>query len=304
LTVWTPAELKANVPDAVMLVTRSVRERAEKTLGYPVVASTMNVKPATKDVVVIGGGTLIDEVKVWRWKRRPDVKLYAAASIWGSGAEASKIAVLNRETKEIYVDDKLRPDVRINWPELGETVSAELARDACGDAMSHAFEALVSPVASDAIRAEAAKTLNRMLTLPLAYNTEWFELSAKACELQASSSVGVVHGIAHVLEMGALTTGTVTPGLTHAHLCSTYLLPVLDYDNSKSEKVKQILEKQGVADFELRARFTQLHDAAFYQTLLPKLEKSWTAVVKDRCTRTNPALVTMDSLGFFKNWKA
>ena len=90
------------------------------------------------DLVVIGGGTLIDETKVWRLEQSPELTLIAIPSIWGSGAEASPIAVRNRGgKKDIRVDKKLLPDARAVWPELAATISPERVRFACGDSWSH-----------------------------------------------------------------------------------------------------------------------------------------------------------------------
>ena len=50
-------------------------------------------------LIVIGGGTLMDEAKIWRAHNAPGIRLIVIPSLWGSGAEVSPVAVLNRRVK-------------------------------------------------------------------------------------------------------------------------------------------------------------------------------------------------------------
>jgi alcohol dehydrogenase class IV len=161
-------------------------------------------------LIAVGGGLLIDQAKLAR-QETAGVKLAAIPTLWGSGAEFSPIAVWMEGGKKLFRrDPALLPDVAIYFPDFAKTLSPELMRWGCGDAWAHALEGFLSPLASDETRRGLASTLQGMLNLGVGNDPQWFELSALACAGQATSSVGLVHGMAHALE-GVL-------GLGHARL--------------------------------------------------------------------------------------
>ena len=151
-----------------------------------------------------GGGTLIDRAKATA-KRRPEpVRVVAVPTLWGAGAEASPVIVLNGSdgVKEIAIDDAFLPDARVVWPEPSATAPTALRRAGAGDVWAHTLEALISPLAGDSIREDAAALVHELLPLTPGgeHATTWLDLSARACALQSRASVGLAHGIAHQLE--------------------------------------------------------------------------------------------------------
>ncbi len=111
----------------------------------------------------------MDHAKIWRHDRSPTSELTAIASIWGSGAEVSPIAVQTvGGRKVISCGAHLLPDARATWPELALSISEDRARDACGDVWAHAVEGFLSPLASDELRRQIAEVItdlsNRILT--------------------------------------------------------------------------------------------------------------------------------------------
>jgi hypothetical protein len=123
-------------------------------------------------------------------------------------------------------------------------------------------------------------------------------VSVRACELQAASSVGLVHGIAHALEPALADRSAAG----HAALCATYCLPVLDFNVAAGDKVPRLCAEYGVDLPTLRAVLRAVHDAGRYARWLPTLERTWAAVTRDPCSRTNAALVRPASLAFFRHW--
>ncbi len=250
-------------------------------------------------LVVIGGGVLLDEAKVWRLRSAPTTRLVAVPSLWGSGAEDSPIAVLNRDgAKEMTVDDALVPDIVALWPKVLESLSEPLCRAACGDVWAHTLEALLSPIASEEVRADTALVLKEVLQLPLDADLRWFELSARACRAQAASSVGLVHGLAHVLE-GKLAAAMPNERLGHAQLCSLFLWPVMMF-NAEADRFNELLAAHSIDRDLVFERCREFFDAELYARLLPFVEEHWRAVLRDACTRTNSALVRRTSLDFLK----
>lgn len=250
-------------------------------------------------LVAVGGGTLLDAAKLWRVQRSPATKLIAVPTLWGSGAEASPVAVQSTPAgKEIAMAPEYVPDVRVVWPELGETVPESVARHACGDAWSHVLEAFVSPLASQETRKACAELMTRMLRVPLHFAPEWFDLSAEACGLQAASGVGLVHGFAHQLE-APLVGAHPGDGWGHAKLCAVFLLPVMRFNQAHSPKLDNYAAQFGLDLAAVWAVLEQLFEAEAFAAAMQLATERWPAIARDRCTRVNHVLVRGDALGFF-----
>lgn len=277
----------------------SVRELVQATFPWPTANPTAEFPVDVDTLVVVGGGSLIDMAKALRHDTAPQVRLIAIPSIWGSGAEASPIVVLTHaDRKEIHSNDAYLPDARVVWPELAASVPPNLARYACGDAWAHAVEGFLSPLATGELRCEIADLIGEMLALPLAADSRWFEASARACAAQARSSVGLVHGIAHVLEP-ILRTEQPSAAWGHARLCATYLWPVLRLLHGASSKLTDLTQQYGIDLTRIEATAQAAYSADDYDATLPALEANWKRVLRDPCTRTNCVLVRNDHLSFF-----
>ena len=298
---WTWTELlAADVGRAVAWVTPSVAGRVPTAARFACVPPAALLPGDLDTLVVIGGGTLIDKAKSAARDREQSVQLIAVATIWGSGAEASPVVVLDREgKKEILIDDKYRPDRRVIWEEVATSIPTARAKLACGDCWAHALEGFLSPLAGADVRAELVETMRQMLAVPLSNDARWFELSARACAGQARSSVGLTHGIAHTLE-GPLRQAQPEEDWHHARLCSAFLWPVMCLNRTRSEKWSQLVGDQdldfGAVDEVLRTLF----DREGYEKALPTLVQHWRAVLRDRCTRTNSVLVRPTHLRYFE----
>ncbi len=300
--MWSVERLATeDLPNAVVWSTPSVRERVESRLPYPRRPSLTPLDATTGALVVIGGGTLIDAAKVFRHERAPTVRLVAVPSIWGSGAESSPVAVVDGVDgrKVIRMGPEFVPDVRVYWPELANSIPPRLARQACGDAWSHALEGFLSPLATEDLRREIASTLSAMLDLPIGTDPRWFEASADACRLQAQSSVGLVHGIAHTLE-GPLRAAQPDFGWGHAALCSTFLWPVFAFTLEHSDRARDRLAAEGIDSDRVLEVARKLFDDEAYERALPLLTTNWQIVLRDPCTRTNGTLVRPSQLDFFQ----
>ena len=250
-------------------------------------------------LIVIGGGSLIDRAKLWKFNASRDVELVAIPSIWGSGAEVSPVAVyFEGAHKKALVDPALVPDKACFWPELVDSIPEKLALFACGDAWSHAIEGFLSPLADDDLRSELAAVMRAMQELPLASDARWFEPSARASAGQARSSVGLVHGIAHTLEL-ELQRKFPNEGWGHARLCSVFLLPVMEFNRLQSDKWKNLARDYELDSEAVFSVLEQLFDAAAYNQALPLLDRHWMEILRDPCSRTNSSLVRPAGKAFF-----
>jgi alcohol dehydrogenase class IV len=293
----------ADLGRAAAWVSPSVAARANGTLPWPRATLAEAVTQGLDTLVVIGGGTMIDEAKAAvRDAGRPR-RLVVIPSIWGSGAEASPVVVLNREgKKQIRIDRKYLPDYCVCWPELAKSVPADRARQACGDCWAHALEGFLSPLATDNVRDELSRVIQDMSATPLGNNPCWFQLSGRACAGQARSGVGLVHGIAHTLEH-PLQTANPRDGWHHARLCATLLLPVMQFNRDTSDKWNCLNKTWPLDTDAIFHILRQLFEPASYAIILPLLEQHWMQVVRDPCSRTNSALVRPQSIEYFRAWK-
>jgi alcohol dehydrogenase class IV len=298
--VWNVADLKkARLGNADVWCLDHWAPKVQARLGTRILSHRDEPDGSIDTLVVVGGGALIDRAKIWRQEHNRAIRLIAIPVVWGSGAENSPVAVASHNGKKtIYVGEDYLPDIRVVWPELAEDISPERLRQAIGDVWAHALEGFLSPLASDPLRRELAKAIETILSLPLEYHPDWFEVSAQACNAQSRSSVGLVHGIAHTIE-GPLRKRFPQKRLGHAALCSVYLWPVLSFNMHNSDKVAELFGAYGLDQHAVLRSTKTLYDSELYLNFLPALEQHWRLILRDPMTRTNCTLVRASHLSFF-----
>ena len=84
--------LEAQLGQTLLLVTPSVSEKATELLFFDLAKSLKSLPSDLDTLIVIGGGNLMDEAKIWRAHHAPGTQLIAIPSLWGSGAEVSPVA--------------------------------------------------------------------------------------------------------------------------------------------------------------------------------------------------------------------
>jgi alcohol dehydrogenase class IV len=296
----TPEELaKTEIGKALVWGSPRWAQNVAQHLGVELATALSAIPEDMQTLVVVGGGTRIDQAKVWRNRERPELRLVVIPSLWGSGAEASPVAVLDHDgAKEILVGEAYLPDIRCVMPSLAESIPDDLACYACGDSWSHALEGFLSPLASQDLRSDLGQVILAMLGLPLGKHPDWFDLSARACAGQARSSVGLVHGIAHTIE-APLRRAYPETGWGHARLCACFLYPVMCFNRQASNKLDTLMAEYGLETDVVLAHVRDLYDDLDYTSALPVLEGLWKQVLRDQCSRTNSALVRAQSVSYF-----
>jgi alcohol dehydrogenase class IV len=301
---WDLADLEsASLGRAYLYASPSVRERVAERLPLSIIDSLDVMTADAETLLVAGGGTVLDRAKCFRAAQQPALRLIGIPSVWGSGAEVSPIAVLNGDSKEVHCSESLIPDQYVVWPELAQSAPADLLQYACGDVWAHVLEAFCSPLASDAIRTQAAELMNEIAAYPLAFDPRWFDASAAACLLQSRSSVGLIHGFAHALEP-LLRAAEPAGNWGHAKLCSTFVFPVLNFNLSRSSKVERLAAQHGLNLENVQAVGEALFTEAAYAIAMAVAGQHWEAITRDPCTRTNCILVRRHSLAFFQQFAA
>jgi alcohol dehydrogenase class IV len=298
--VWTLERLLAeDLGPTVVWATPSVAGRVASALTHPLLEPLSALPGTTRTLIAVGGGTLIDAAKIFRVETAPELRLVAIPSVWGSGAEASPVAVMQDGLrKRIRIGEQYVPDIRVVWPELSDSLPERRVRQACGDAWSHALESFLSPLAERPLRRDIAALIGRLRELPLGRDPRWFESSVEACRLQAASSVGLTHGIAHTLE-GPLLAGQPDSGWGHAALCATFLWPVMSLNLRLSDRTAAKFEEEGLEPSAVLASARFLFEEDLYDRAVGPLAAHWSEVLRDPCTRTNGVLVRPNALDHF-----
>ncbi|GIU13348.1 hypothetical protein TUM4261_27500 [Shewanella sp. c952] len=199
--------------NAAIEFTRSVNADAILSVGGgSVIDASKGVKYAMHKglddirTVIAGGG----HMDVWPNNRNITVPHIAVPTTAGTGAEASPIAVFFNEQEKIkasLVASGLEADIAVLDPVLTTKLPAALTRSTAMDALTHAIEAVVSPLSNpftDAYSIQAIKLITHNLPIVLGQPEN---LTARAELLQAStmaisafySSLGgiPIHNCAH-----------------------------------------------------------------------------------------------------------
>jgi alcohol dehydrogenase class IV len=291
--LWSDVEALARQEGTIVWATR----RARQVLGWAEarwIESADLVRDGC-DLIVIGGGAHLDHVKR-HWRGTGARKLIAVPTIWGSGAEASPIAVWIEDGKKQFVKSgAIRPDAMAFYEDFMLTLSPNQVRSACGDTWAHALEGFLSPLATDELRAELAALIRQLQTMPIGLDARWFSLSASASAYQACASVGLAHGIAHVLEPRLMQAG-------HASLCATLLAPVLRFNDAVSEKWRLLTARFDLDGDEILACVSGLSTLDERRALSPHVAVHWRAILRDPCTRSNSVLVRPDGLAALQHF--
>jgi hypothetical protein len=288
------------IKNAVMLASQGIDPGFLARLPFATISDIERLPAGAEWVIVVGGGTLMDKVKYEVRERFPGTKIVAIPSLWGSGAHVSPIVVLNGLEKRVYRNENFLPDAYVLAPELGESVSPALAKYSCGDVWSHVLEGFLSPLATSRLREEASSIICGLLDLPLGFHPEWFVMSGRACLVQAHSSVGLVHGMAHVLEP---VLAEKTPGdWGHARLCTTFLYPVMSYNMSRSDKVLKLCAQYSVDLSLVLEKLKSMFEVSAYQEIIGHAMPLWNRIILDQCSRTNCVLVRREGFHFFSDF--
>jgi alcohol dehydrogenase class IV len=299
----TPLAEMAKLPLATTAcwASPSVADRVRTRWAFPILPPFKLPPPEIQTLIAIGGGAFLDQAKWHRRHEFPGVRLIAVPSIWGSGAEASRVCVRDVDGKKaIELDDALTPDAHAFWPELAESIPFDRREEAFGDVWAHAYESFLCPLTSEPLLAEASNLLRELQSADTQDPLTCFRLSARACALQAASGVGLIHGIAHVLE-GVLRKTDPGGEWHHARLCNLLLWPVHRFNRTHSSKVADRAAQTGFDAATLDDTFRARFKPELYARLVPMLSPHWMDILRDRCTRMNGVLARPAHLDFFTN---
>lgn len=225
--------------------------------------AALYLKTNCDSVIAIGGGSVLDGAKgigilvsngdeIASYEGvdkvlRPIPPLICVPTTSGSAADVSQFAIITN-TKERYkmahVSKMLVPDVSLIDPYVTLTMPDKVSVDTALDALVHAIESYVSPLASFITDMHALSAIEHVvINLPLlvtdydnmAYRTALSRASLEAGLAFSNASLGLVHAIAHSI-------GGYFNYLSHGELNGAFLKHVIAYNYSASDKYKRVEE--------------------------------------------------------------
>lgn len=270
-------------------------------------------------VVAVGGGSAIDASKAIVYKayeKTGDKKTFIAIpTTAGTGSEVTNFSIVTiGEKKEVLIDDLLLPDIAVLVPSFTKSVPNFITADTGMDVLTHAIESLVSKNAdrfSKILSKEAIKLVFE--NLPIVYE-DGLRMKSRKNMIEASTIAGIAftnaglginHSVAHIL-------GGVFH-ISHGRLNAILLPYIMKYNIEKSESARYELRNIAVElglhdeyDFikkieELNRKFNipknlrglnKIDEREYFE----KIDYMAEVAYNDRCTATNPGLVTIINL--------
>ena len=218
-------------------------------------------------IIGIGGGSTMDLAKaVFAAYERPDISLMDIDPSWeltlrrksklmlipttsGTGSESNWVSVVtfkkgDLRRKEFIVNRELIPDYAISDPHFIYNLPKRLVASTGLDALTHAFEAFISPWRNELVYAFSIRALKLLMkNLPESYKNGDKDARAKvhyAATLAGlafgNSQLAICHGLGHAL--GSLF------DIPHGLAVAVFLPYALDYyKNSAREALEELAEE-------------------------------------------------------------
>ena len=234
--------------------------------GEPKLSSIQSYLDISKNdaVIAIGGGSVIDSAKllIARFLSEDSISslkpftlkdedankpfFIAIPTTVGSGAESDGVAVFESEDKKTpLISELLVPDLAILDSSLVADLPANILITTALDAYTHGFESYFSKMTNE---------FSKILSVAACHDTYWslnFDDTPHDVEkllyssylaglAQSVTSVGLIHAISH----------TISPicKMSHGHINSLLLIPVMKFYEEKDLDINSFLEKQGIGD--------------------------------------------------------
>lgn len=286
-------------------------------------------------IIAIGGGSAIDAAKAMKefsikiLSQKEGIKFIAIPTTSGTGSEVTSFSVitdLEKQVKYPLVSDSLLPQEAILDTSLVKSVPPAITADNGMDVLTHAIEAYVSTDANDFTDAFAEKAAQLIFEyLPRCYK-DGNDLEAREKVHHASTLAGIAfnfaglginHSLAHAC--GAHL------HIPHGKKNSLILIPVIEYNadlqgfsnHNYSDAAKRYAKLSKILGFsatnvrsgvksliqhirnlqkELHLPATLRECGVTYEQVMGEKRNIGEAAMKDRCTKTNPKIPTIEDL--------
>ena len=308
------AQIAAMVSGAKSLIFDRVTADPSAELAAEAAAACREFRPQL--LIALGGGSPMDCAKAVRIASEHAMSFVAIPTTSGSGSEVTSFSILTHNgIKHPLVDPAMRPDAAILDDSLLEKLPQTLIADTGMDLIAHSMEAAVArgrSAFSDAMAAAAARTAFSCLAASyqgdVSVRRKLHEAATMAGIAFENAGLGACHAMAHAIG-GAL-------HLPHGRLCAMLLPHVMAANEQSAGDAYQAMaaacgmtnssRKMAVRSLSsaivrlrtsLKLPATLAQAGICRETAMQHREKILQAAMSDNCLRTNPAPMTMDSLG-------
>ena len=303
------------------LIEGVVGEPTEKSVN----AIADKLKKSDADWIIgIGGGAVMDTAKISRWlyenqkvmlsdfyshqsvsEFKQKSKLCLIPTTAGSGAEVSNSSIVIIDGKKTpFVSSSLVPNLVILDAVLTTSLPSKITAYTALDALTHGIESYCSTLSNNltdslAISGSALIINNLEHVLSNPSDVDGREKLLYGAMLngmaQSVTSVGGVHAISHTMASQS--------ELSHGHLNSIVLVPVLRFNMKESDRIVDILNRlgfDGIEDFEgfvlrvfLESGISNKWNLTSKEIDLAQVSEE---ILTDVCARTNPRQLTLDGI--------
>lgn len=265
-------------------------------------------------VLALGGGSAMDCAKAMLFFSEQPARLIAVPTTSGSGSEVTDFTILTHEgVKHPLIDEKLCPEMAILDSDLLVTLPGSLIADCGFDVLAHAAEAYVATESTPFTDAFAEAAFSKVLQLlPASFRGETVpRLEIHCCATMAGvafnqAGLGLCHALAHSLG-GEF-------HIPHGRLNGILLPAVVEHNRAAKSKYAALARRAGLPGVSDTIAVKNLKNALCHlrqelhmaetlsmagispSTVWEKREKLIAAAVKDPCCKTNPQIVTAETV--------
>lgn len=217
--------------------------------------NTINIKPQT--IIAIGGGSVIDFAKVYKYKTNLKVPLIAIPTTCGTGSEATQFAVYYKEGKKQSLDaPEILPDVAIVDSQFVENNPRYLKACTSLDAYSQAIESYFACKSTEESRKYALEAIKLCRDNLIEYVNSNQEISSLNMT-KASNLAGKAINISRTTAAHAMSYSITTKyGIPHGHAVALNLGKLMEYNKNVDEN--SINDTRGVSF--VKARLKEIYD--------------------------------------------
>ena len=223
-------------------------------------------------IVALGGGSVLDFAKAWRYYEDLKVPLIAIPTTAGTGSEATQFAVIYIEGKKVSLDTpELLPEVAIVDSQLTEQAPRALKASCAMDAYCQAIESYWAKQATAESRELALEAIRLCRQhLVTAVNTQ--DAAANEGMARAAHLAGQAINISRTTAAHALSYRiTSRYGIPHGHAVALSIAGLFQANLSAIPEPSRLLAAMGVQEYEIREHLTHLMHAIGLESSLVAL---------------------------------
>jgi phosphonopyruvate decarboxylase len=201
-------------------------------------------------IIAVGGGSVIDFAKSYKYYIKSDLKLVAIPTTCGTGSEATQFAVLYKNGEKVSLDDNtILPDYAIVDSQFVENSPKYLKACTAMDAYCQAIESYWAIKSTPKSREYSIKAIELCRDNIIAYvNTNDTEISRKM--MLASNLAGKAINISRTTAAHALSYKITSEyGIPHGHAVALSIAKLYELNTRNDKKLNDIITDKPIEYF-------------------------------------------------------